>query len=116
MDSCHSGLDGTANFYQTEREKSGQLPVTVWGSRVVLFPVAARNASLGGEWSPTTFQAGPNFYIGNNLQSNGLYKPLVPGHETPKYERADAQRLAERDYRPHIDFPGGFKFLVRKII
>ena len=67
------------------------------GLAVVLFPVAARNASLGGEWSPTTFQAGPNFYIGNNLQSNGLYKPLVPGHETPKYERADAQRLAERD-------------------
>jgi 4-amino-4-deoxy-L-arabinose transferase-like glycosyltransferase len=67
------------------------------GLAIVLFPVAARNASLGGEWSPTTFQAGPNFYIGNNLQSNGLYRPLVPGHETPKYERADAQRLAEQD-------------------
>jgi 4-amino-4-deoxy-L-arabinose transferase-like glycosyltransferase len=67
------------------------------GLAVVLFPVAARNASLGGEWSPTTFQAGPNFYIGNNLQSNGLYRPLVPGHETPKYERADAQRLAEQN-------------------
>ena len=67
------------------------------GLAVVLFPVAARNASLGGEWSPTTFQAGPNFYIGNNLQSDGLYNALVPGHETPKYERADAQRLAERD-------------------
>lgn len=66
------------------------------GLALVLLPVAARNASLGGEWSPTTFQAGPNFYIGNNLQSNGLYQPLVPGHETPKYERADAQRLAEQ--------------------
>ena len=69
----------------------------ILGLAVVLVPVAARNASLGGEWSPTTFQAGPNFYIGNNLQSNGLYLPLVPGHETPKYERADAQRLAERE-------------------
>lgn len=67
------------------------------GLTLVLLPVAARNASLGGEWSPTTFQAGPNFYIGNNLNSNGLYRPLVPGHETPKYERADAQRLAELD-------------------
>ena len=66
------------------------------GLALTLVPVAARNASFGGEWSPTTFQAGPNFYIGNNLQSNGLYRPLVPGHETPKYERADAQRLAER--------------------
>jgi 4-amino-4-deoxy-L-arabinose transferase-like glycosyltransferase len=62
---------------------------------LILVPVAARNASLGGEWSPTTFQAGPNFYIGNSLQANGIYVPLVPGHETPMYERADAQRLAE---------------------
>lgn len=65
------------------------------GLGVILLPVAARNASLGGEWSPTTFQAGPNFYIGNNLQANGIYVALVPGHETPMYERADAERLAE---------------------
>ncbi len=66
------------------------------GISAILLPVAARNASLGGEWSPTTFQAGPNFYIGNNVDSNGIYTPLVPGHETPMYERADAQRLAEQ--------------------
>ncbi len=81
-------------------ERAGKIGVVVSyaaGLAVVLLPVAARNASLGGEWSPTTFQAGPNFYIGNNLNSNGLYRPLVPGHETPKYERADAQRLAELD-------------------
>jgi 4-amino-4-deoxy-L-arabinose transferase-like glycosyltransferase len=77
--------------------KIGVVVSYVLGLTVVLLPVAARNASLGGEWSPTTFQAGPNFYIGNNLNSNGLYRPLVPGHETPKYERADAQRLAELD-------------------
>ena len=65
------------------------------GLLLILFPIAARNASLGGEWSPTTFQAGPNFYIGNHQASNGLYRPLVQGHETPMYERADAQRLAE---------------------
>lgn len=66
------------------------------GLAVILLPVAARNASLGGAWSPTTFQAGPNFYIGNNLQANGIYVPLVPGHGTPMYERADAERLAEQ--------------------
>ncbi|MCH1439087.1 MAG: tetratricopeptide repeat protein [Rubripirellula sp.] len=77
--------------------KTGTLISYAMGLAVVLLPVAARNASLGGEWSPTTFQAGPNFYIGNNVNSNGLYRPLVPGHETPKYERADAQRLAEQD-------------------
>ena len=40
--------------------------------------------------------ASMNFYIGNNLSSNGLYQPLVQGHETPMYERADAQRIAEQ--------------------
>ena len=65
------------------------------GLAAILLPIAARNASLGGEWSPTTFQAGPNFFIGNNQASNGLYQPLIQGHETPMYERADAQRLAE---------------------
>lgn len=66
------------------------------GIALILLPVAARNASLGGEWSPTTFQAGPNFYIGNNLQASGIYVPLIPGRSTPMYERADAQRLAEQ--------------------
>ncbi len=66
------------------------------GIALILLPVAARNASLGGEWSPTTFQAGPNFYIGNNAEANGIYVPLVPGHGTPMYERADAERLAEQ--------------------
>jgi hypothetical protein len=66
------------------------------GLGCVLFPVAARNASLGGEWSPTTFQAGPNFYIGNNINSNGIYAPLVPGHETPLHERSDAVHIAEQ--------------------
>ncbi len=66
------------------------------GMVIVLFPVAARNASLGGEWSPTTFQAGPNFYIGNNASASGVYSPLVPGHETPLHERSDAVRLAQK--------------------
>ena len=69
----------------------------VLGLVLVLLPVAARNGSLGGEWSPTTFQAGPNFYIGNNMHASGIYEPLVPGHETPVYERSDAHRLAERE-------------------
>jgi 4-amino-4-deoxy-L-arabinose transferase-like glycosyltransferase len=82
------------------RETNGQRWTLVGcyagGLALILLPVAARNASLGGEWSPTTFQAGPNFYIGNNLEANGIYVPLVPGHGTPMYERADAERLAEQ--------------------
>lgn len=83
-------------FALPRKTRGGLIACYVAGLAMVLLPVAARNASLGGEWSPTTFQAGPNFYIGNNLQSNGLYQPLVSGHETPMYERADAQRLAEQ--------------------
>ncbi|HNO80493.1 MAG TPA: tetratricopeptide repeat protein [Phycisphaerae bacterium] len=65
------------------------------GLFVVLFPVALRNHHVGGEWLITTSQAGPNFYIGNNAEASGRYAPLVPGHETPEFERADAVRLAE---------------------
>jgi tetratricopeptide (TPR) repeat protein len=67
------------------------------GVVVVLGPVAARNAAVDGGWSVTTFQAGPNFYIGNSAEATGRYRPLVRGHETPAFERADATALAERD-------------------
>ena len=68
----------------------------VVGVGLVLGPVAVRNASVSGEWSLSTFQAGPNFYIGNHRGADGRYRPLVPGHETPAFERRDATALAER--------------------
>lgn len=64
------------------------------GAAVVLGPVAARNWHVGGEMSFSTFQMGPNFYIGNSRAATGRYRPLVRGHETPEFERADAARLA----------------------
>lgn len=67
----------------------------VAGLLVVFYPVTLRNWFVGGVWAPTTVQAGPNFYIGNNPEATGLYIPLVPNHETPEFERADARRLAE---------------------
>lgn len=66
------------------------------GISLVLCPVALRNHCVGGEWSLSTFQAGPNFYIGNHVGASGRYEPLVRGHETPEFERADATRLAEQ--------------------
>jgi tetratricopeptide (TPR) repeat protein len=65
------------------------------GLALVLGPVAVRNRAVGGHWSVSTFQAGPNFYIGNHRSATGRYVPLVPGHETPEFERQDATRLAE---------------------
>jgi len=66
------------------------------GLAAILMPIALCNAYVGGQWSLTTFQAGSNFYIGNSLQADGRYRPLVPGHETPEFEREDAIHLAER--------------------
>ncbi|KAA0222558.1 MAG: glycosyltransferase family 39 protein [Phycisphaerae bacterium] len=65
------------------------------GLAAVLTPVGARNWRVGGEWSFSTFQMGPNFYIGNGRDADGRYRPLVRGHETPEFERSDAVRLAE---------------------
>jgi len=63
---------------------------------LVLVPVALRNQALGGGFSPTTSQLGPNFYIGNHAGANGCYVPLREGRGDPRYERHDATELAER--------------------
>jgi tetratricopeptide (TPR) repeat protein len=66
----------------------------VLGVSLVLGPVGLRNWHVSGEWSVSTFQAGPNFYIGNHHGASGLYEPLIRGHETPAFERRDATALA----------------------
>jgi tetratricopeptide (TPR) repeat protein len=67
------------------------------GLSLVLSPVAARNAALGGGFLPTTFQGGVNFWIGNNPQADGTYRPLAPGRQIPAFERAEPRRLAEAE-------------------
>lgn len=66
------------------------------GLAVLLLPVAVRNRIVGGEFHLTTSQFGPNFYIGNNENADGTYKPLKFGRGAPKVERQDATDLAER--------------------
>jgi tetratricopeptide (TPR) repeat protein len=65
------------------------------GLAVVLFPVAARNRVVGGEWHLTTSQFGPNLYIGNNPNADGTYAALREGRGSVEYERQDAIELAE---------------------
>jgi len=60
-----------------------------------LLGVGLRNHRVGGTFALTTSQLGPNLYIGNNPEATGMYRPLVAGHETPRYEAEDARRLAE---------------------
>ena len=66
------------------------------GMCVVMLPVALRNQFVGGEFHLTTSQFGPNFYIGNSRYANGVYKPLIWGRASVKYEQDDARELAEQ--------------------
>jgi len=66
------------------------------GLLMVLFPVSVRNKVVGGEFHITTSQFGPNFFIGNNANANGIYKPLKEKRSDPLYERKDAVDLAEK--------------------
>jgi tetratricopeptide (TPR) repeat protein len=72
-----------------------QLGLFSAGLAVMLLPVAARNAYIGGGFYVTTSQFGPNFYIGNNPGADGTYQSLRPGRGAPEYERQDATELAE---------------------
>ena len=81
----------TAN---AERLKRSALFVA--GLAIVLVPVAARNAYVGGGFYITTSQFGPNFYIGNNPAADGTYQSLRFGRGAPEFERQDATELAER--------------------
>lgn len=67
----------------------------VLGIGLMLLPVGFRNKAVSGNFLLTTSQLGPNFYFGNNPQSRGQYKPLVPERGNPEYEQIDATRLAE---------------------
>ena len=69
----------------------------VLGLALVVLPVGARNALVGGGFVLTTAQFGPNFYIGNNPAADGTYRPLVFGRGDPRFERQDATQVAERE-------------------
>jgi len=72
-----------------------QLGLFAAGLALVLVPVAARNAMVGGGFYVTTAQFGPNFYIGNHAGADGTYQSLRAGRGAPEYERQDATELAE---------------------
>lgn len=67
------------------------------GLALALLPVAIRNGIVGGDFLPTTFQGGVNFYIGNNPEADGTYRPIVPGKQIPALERQEPVRVAERE-------------------
>lgn len=86
------GIDHTRAI----RVRGATVAVMLVGLAIPLGAVAIRNRLVGGNWSPTTYQSGTNFYIGNRIGADGRYQPLLRGHETPEFEGHDAALLAER--------------------
>lgn len=90
-------LWGAFAFRRSGRRRFVWIAIYLAGVGLTLAPVAARNGLVGGEWHLTTSQFGPNFYIGNNAEADGLYAPLLPERGDPLFERTDAVTLAEED-------------------
>ncbi len=76
---------------------AGRAGALLAGVVLVLAPVVLRNGLVGGDFLPTTFQGGVNFYIGNNPRADGTYRPIVPGKQTPELERREPARIAEQE-------------------
>lgn len=66
------------------------------GLLLVLVPVGLRNLAVGGEFTLTTSQFGPNFFIGNNPSADGTYGSVRKVIGEVQLEGPDAKRLAER--------------------
>ncbi|MGH7770459.1 MAG: tetratricopeptide repeat protein, partial [Candidatus Binatia bacterium] len=66
------------------------------GLALVLLPVGSRNLFVGGEFTLTTSQLGPNFFIGNNSKADGTYMSIRAAQGVAQFERKEAMRLAEQ--------------------
>jgi tetratricopeptide (TPR) repeat protein len=82
-------------FWLAWKHRARALGPFLAGVLLMLGPVAARNAALGGVPFVTTSQAGVNFYLSNNAEADGTYTPLRFGHGSFAQERQDAIELAE---------------------
>jgi tetratricopeptide (TPR) repeat protein len=86
-------------LYFSERSLSVRarwLGVFFAGMLLVLIPVGLRNLAVGGEFTLTTSQFGPNFFIGNNAAADGTYGSVRKIIRETQLEGPDARRLAER--------------------
>jgi tetratricopeptide (TPR) repeat protein len=86
------------------------------GMILVLVPVAIRNGLVGGDFLPTTSQGGVNFYIGNNPEADGTYRPIVPGKQIPALERQEPVRIAEGELGRRLTAGEVSSFWMRKAL
>lgn len=88
----------------------------IGGLVLALLPVAIRNGVVGGDFLPTTFQGGVNFYIGNNPEADGTYRPIVPGKQIPALERQEPVRVAEGELGRKLTAGEVSSFWMRKAL
>ena len=72
------------------------------GVALVLLPVAARNAHVGGHFNPLPTQGGINFFIGNNPEATG-WSAAMPEPLGKDWQYADCKYLAEKDMNRILD-------------
>tara|TARA_Y100001960_G_C14769061_1_gene878798 strand:+ start:1018 stop:2892 length:1875 start_codon:yes stop_codon:yes gene_type:complete len=66
------------------------------GTALVIFPITLRNYYISGEVIITTYQAGANFYQGNNIRASGLNTEMDFVRLNPEFEENDFRARAER--------------------
>lgn len=89
------------------------------GALIILFPIALRNYFVSKDFVLITYQAGANFYIGNNFNANGRYSTIDFVRSNPEFEENDfrqrAESLSGRPLKPseisRFWFQQSFKFI-----
>jgi tetratricopeptide (TPR) repeat protein len=68
----------------------------VLGTILALSPVTIRNYYLEKDFVPTTYDAGPSFYIGNHARATGFQAHVDGVRANPIYEEQDFRTVAEK--------------------
>lgn len=66
------------------------------GAAILILPITLRNYYLEKDFVLITYQAGSNFFIGNNPLSNGRYTKLDFFEAHPEFEETDFRKKAEQ--------------------
>jgi 4-amino-4-deoxy-L-arabinose transferase-like glycosyltransferase/Flp pilus assembly protein TadD len=69
--------------------------IFTFGMTICVFPMTLRNYILSGDLVVTSYQAGANFYIGNNPDAKGNYTILGFVRANPEFEETDFRKRAE---------------------
>ena len=86
-----------ARLAQRQYRKLPAAVLVCAGAAAIVLPVTLRNRMVGGEWVLLASNAGVNFFIGNNAESNG-WTAIVPGTR-PDWQGGyeDTHRIAQAE-------------------